>query len=151
MAHIRVAVDGIVIHQNAILLVEYQDAHLGRHFGLPGGGVEPDELLQAAVQREVREETGVSVRVGLLLLVHEYHPGRHPGNYSDEHELRLVFQCTVSDTAPTEPTIPDPDQIGVHWLPLAMLPDVALEPRIGPSLRQLLTAPLDNLFHSGVA
>ncbi|MFN8486628.1 MAG: NUDIX domain-containing protein [Caldilineaceae bacterium] len=149
MPHIRVAVDGVVIHQNAILLVEYQDDRLGRHFGLPGGGVEPDELLHAAVQREVLEETGVSVRVGPLLLVHEYHPSHHSGNHSEEHELRLVFQCTAKADKFVEPTVPDPEQIGVHWLPLAMLPEIALDPRIGPLLRQLLAAPLDDLFHSG--
>jgi 8-oxo-dGTP diphosphatase len=151
MAQIRVAVDGIVIHQNAILLVEYDDAQLGRHFGLPGGGVEPDELLHMAVRREVREETGVSVSVGPLLLVHEYHPEQHPGNYSDEHELRLVFQCTVSDDPAVEPTIPDPEQVGVHWIPLAVLRDISLEPRLRPRLLQLLeSAPLTDLFHSGM-
>lgn len=150
MAHIRVAVDGVVIHQNAILLVEYQDERLGRHFGLPGGGVEPDELLQAAVQREVLEETGVNVYVGPLLLVHEYHPKQHPGNYSEEHELRLIFRCVPRDDQPVEPTIPDPDQVGVHWLPLANLSEIVLEPRVGPLLRQVLAAPLDNLFHTGI-
>ena len=156
MAHIRVAVDGVVIHQNTILLVEYDDAQLGRHFGLPGGGVEPDELLHDAVRREVLEETGVSVDVGPLLLVHEYHPDQHPGHYSEAHELRLVFQCTVSDIAsveaPVEPTVPDPAQIGVQWLPLAALPASPLEPRLGPLLRMLFeSAPLKNLFHSGLS
>lgn len=152
MAHIRVAVDGVVIHQNTILLVEYDDAQLGRHFGLPGGGVEPGELLHAAVQREVREETGVSVSVGPLLLVHEYHPGQHPGHYTEEHELRLVFQCTVSDDMLVEPSVPDPAQVGVHWVPLAAVADTPLEPRLGPLLRTLLApAPLNDLFHSGVA
>ena len=151
MAHIRVAVDGVVIHHNAILLVEYDDAQLGRHFGLPGGGVEPDELLHDAVRRELREETGVSVEVGPLLLVHEYHPGQHPGDYTEEHELRLVFQCTARDDIVVEPTVPDPAQISVQWLPLAALPDIPFEPRLGPRLRKLLaSAPPNDLFQSGV-
>jgi 8-oxo-dGTP diphosphatase len=151
MPHIRVAVDGVVIHQNAILLVEYDDAQLGRHFGLPGGGVEPDELLHDAVRRELREETGVSVDVGSLLFVHEYHPAQHPGNYTEEHELRLVFQCTVRDDAPVEPILPDPEQIGVQWLPLAALPDSSFEPRLRPLLLKLLaSAPLNDLFQSSV-
>ena len=100
MAHIRVAVDGVVVHQGALLLVEYDDDLHGHCFGLPGGGVEPGEQLHEAMQREVREETGADVIVGPLLFVHE--------NYA-EQELRLVFHCTWrAGTTLAAPTIPEP-------------------------------------------
>jgi 8-oxo-dGTP diphosphatase len=38
----------------------------------PGGEVEPGESMQAAVQREVEEETGISVSVGSLRSIHEF-------------------------------------------------------------------------------
>ena len=53
----RVAVDAVVEHDGQILLIEYDDAQLGRHWGLPGGGVEPAESIHQALQREVLEET----------------------------------------------------------------------------------------------
>ena len=71
---IRLAVDAVVERQGNLLLVEYEDAQFGRHFGLPGGGVEPGEAIRPALIREVLEETGVAITVGRLLLVNEYRP-----------------------------------------------------------------------------
>lgn len=136
----RVAVDAVVEHDGQILLIEYDDAQFGHHWGLPGGGVEPGESIHQALHREVLEETGAHVKVGRLLLVNEVDPARYGTLYSDNHELRLVFHCTL--TAEQEwcaPTVPDPDQIGVGWVPLVELPHVRLLPKIGTRLYALLT------------
>lgn len=136
----RVAVDAVVEHEGQILLIEYADARLGHHWGLPGGGVEPDETIQQALRREVLEETGAQVSVGRLLLVNEIDPARYGTLYSDEHELRLIFHCTLqADQAWCEPTIPDPDQLGVGWVPLTELPDILFLPKIGARLYASLT------------
>jgi ADP-ribose pyrophosphatase YjhB (NUDIX family) len=45
MPSIRLAVDAVVEYQGAVLLVEFDDAQFGRHFGLPGGGVEAGEAI----------------------------------------------------------------------------------------------------------
>ena len=146
----RVAVDAVVEHDGQILLIEYDDAQFGRHWGLPGGGVEPAESIYQALQREVLEETGAHVIIGRLLLVNEYDPALYGTIYSDNHELRLVFHCRL--TAEQEwraPTVPDPDQIGMGWVPLVELPHVRLLPKIGTRLYVLLTgsAPED-LFNT---
>ena len=136
----RVAVDGVVEHEEQILLIEYNDARLGHHWGLPGGGVEPGETIQQALRREVLEETGAPIIVGRLLLVNEVDPARYGTLYSDEHELRLIFHCTLqTDQAWYEPTIPDPDQLGVAWVPLAELPDMPFLPKIGACLYASVT------------
>ena len=62
----RLAVDAVVEHAGQLLLIEYDDARLGRHWGLPGGGVEPGEGIHDALRREVLEETGAQVVVGQL-------------------------------------------------------------------------------------
>ena len=57
---------GAVVHDDAgrLLLVQRGRApHRGR-WSLPGGRVEAGESPEEAVEREVREETGLSVRAG---------------------------------------------------------------------------------------
>lgn len=140
MLPIRLAVDAIIEHHGAILLVEFEDAQFGRHFGLPGGGVEPGETIHEAVQREVSEEIGADVIVGPLLLVNEYKPEVHASLYDDEPELRLVFHCQLRQGGQlATPSKADEDQVGVAWLPLAQLAEARLFPRIGKRLFAILT------------
>lgn len=146
----RVAVDGVVEHDGQILLIEYADARLGHHWGLPGGGVEPGETIQQALRREVLEETGAPVIVGRLLLVNEVDPARDGTLYSDEHELRLIFHCILqTDQAWCEPTLPDPEQLGVGWVSVVELPHVRLLPNMGTRLYVLLTGTVhEDLFNT---
>jgi 8-oxo-dGTP diphosphatase len=60
---------GAVIHDSSGRLLLVKRAHEpGRgRWSLPGGRVEPGETDHSAVQREVFEETGLSVTVGPLL------------------------------------------------------------------------------------
>jgi ADP-ribose pyrophosphatase YjhB (NUDIX family) len=57
---LRPSAYGIVLHQDKILLVRMQ--HTG-HFALPGGGIHTGERIEDGLRREVREETGIEVRV----------------------------------------------------------------------------------------
>jgi ADP-ribose pyrophosphatase YjhB (NUDIX family) len=41
-----------------ILIVQEQDEDIRGSWNLPGGKVEPDETIQAAIDRELFEETG---------------------------------------------------------------------------------------------
>jgi ADP-ribose pyrophosphatase YjhB (NUDIX family) len=57
---------GAVVHDAAgrLLLIRRGRAPSRGLWSLPGGRVEPGETLEEAVEREVREETGLTVRAG---------------------------------------------------------------------------------------
>lgn len=73
----RVPCAGAVIKDAAgrLLLVRRRNEPDAGLWSLPGGRIEPGETGEQAMIREVREETGLSVRAGRLLAVVEL-PGR---------------------------------------------------------------------------
>ncbi len=60
----RAAVGTVVIHGGRVLLVRRRDAPNAGQWAIPGGSVRLGETLAAAAEREVLEETGVTVRAG---------------------------------------------------------------------------------------
>src|SRR5712692_8214105 len=62
-----VGVGAVVIDGNSVLLVRRANEPLKGEWSLPGGAVELGETLEAAIAREVYEETGLSVEVGPIV------------------------------------------------------------------------------------
>lgn len=60
----RPSVYGIITQNGELLVAE---AEFTRRYVLPGGGIDKGEDIQAALMREVREETGIDVEVGAFL------------------------------------------------------------------------------------
>src|SRR5579885_1600020 len=67
-------VDGVVVENGAVLLIRRRHPPFAGHYALPGGFVDYGETVEAAVVREVREETGLDTAIDCLL-----------GVYSDLH------------------------------------------------------------------
>ncbi|MCC2324632.1 MULTISPECIES: NUDIX hydrolase [Bacillus] len=63
----QVRVTGILIEGEKVLLVKQKVAN--RNWSLPGGRVENGEMLEEAMIREMREETGLEVKIKKLLYV----------------------------------------------------------------------------------
>ncbi len=85
---VRVRANGILIHQNSVLLVQLKTPILDFPYWMPpGGGVEFGETLQEAVKRELIEETGIRVKVNELWYIHEYI--NRPW-----HAIEFYFKCS---------------------------------------------------------
>ena len=92
---VRVRVGALVFDSpaapSAVLLAEHDGLWEDRPFWTPpGGGVEFGEGLAEALQREVREETGVDVEVGPLRYALDF--VRPP-----LHAVSFYFTCTAPD------------------------------------------------------
>ncbi|KEK24906.1 NUDIX domain-containing protein [Bacillus gaemokensis] len=128
--HIRVRAGAVIIENDSILLIEFNDEN-GLHYNLPAGGAEPGETVIDAVQREAKEEASVDVEVGSLAFAYEYAPHLNANKYGPIHSLCLMFECKIQDgSAPKMPANPDPNQTDVKWIPLSELHTIILYPNI---------------------
>jgi len=82
--------------EGKILLQRRSDNGL---WGLPGGSVEIGESVTQAIIREVREETGLTIRVDRLIGVYS-DPGFQVVRYPDGkvvHYVSNLFGCTIRE------------------------------------------------------
>lgn len=70
--HPVVGVGGVLIHKGKVLLIQRGKEPLKGSWAIPGGAVELGETLEDAVIRELREETGITVRPETLLNVFDH-------------------------------------------------------------------------------
>lgn len=69
---VRVRVNGLLLHNNALLMVKMISPVTGKEIWIPpGGGIKFGESLSHGVVREMREETGLQVTPGPLRYIHE--------------------------------------------------------------------------------
>ena len=90
-------------------MVQHQDGDLV-YWTLPGGGVESNEKSEAAIIREVREETGLDVQVGPILFDEQFN------GYSTACRCFLLTETTVMQEAKLGY---DPEQL--HLVPEARI------------------------------
>lgn len=120
------AVGAIAIRNGCLLLIQRgREPSLGR-WSLPGGRVEANESGSDAVVREVREETGLQVRVGSLAGVVE-RPGIGDVRYRIEDYLVEIVGGEL---------VPGDDAAAVAWVRLDELADYDLTDGLLAALRE---------------
>lgn len=142
---IRVGAKAIIIENEQILLVEYDD-DAGLHYNLPGGGTSLGESVKEGLLREIKEETCAEAEIGDLLFIHEYEPGRNQHWGGLQQKVYFLFACTLK-TRPRMPEIPDPNQTNVKWIKLAELDSVELFPFITPHIHAYTKGELSLPLH----
>ena len=87
-----VGVGAVVIRDGHVLLVQRAQEPLSGKWTLPGGAVELGETLEEAVVRELREETGLEVRVLELIEAFE-RMARDDNDRLRYHYVLLDYLC----------------------------------------------------------
>lgn len=128
----RVRVSAVFEQAGEILCMKY--IYGGKEvFALPGGGVDKDIPLQEAIVNEWKEELGVKVEIGDIILIGEAPAGkRHP------QTLHIVFEA--KEIRGTPKVRPDTTHsLDVAWVPIEKLSSAPLYPDVGKQLSTSFT------------
>ncbi|MDR6945076.1 NUDIX hydrolase [Mucilaginibacter pocheonensis] len=125
MQNIKVAVDAVVFGYTSkeglsVLLIKRNIKPFKDSWALPGGLVGDDESLEEAVQRELKEETGVNINY-LEQLYSFGKPGRDPRNRA----ISITYYGLVKPDA--FELHADTDAADVAWFNIKKLPQLAFD------------------------
>jgi 8-oxo-dGTP diphosphatase len=92
---VTITVVAAIIRSAAKILItrRFNDVHLPGYWEFPGGKVEQDETLEAALEREIREELGLKIHVD-----DEYFTIEH--TYPSRTVRLHFFNCSVLEGEP---------------------------------------------------
>ncbi len=122
-------VDGVVLlrqaegvlgdHYSVLLVERGRDPFKGRH-ALPGGFVDYGEDIEAAIHREIQEETGLK---GLPF--RQFRTFGKPGRDPRGHTVSVVYVAVLIGEAPV--VVGGDDAASAGWFPVKRLPDLAFD------------------------
>jgi 8-oxo-dGTP diphosphatase len=126
------AVGAIIFRQDSVLLIKRGKAPAQGKWSIPGGAVQLGERLEAAVVREVEEETCLKVspqRVGKVI-DRIFHDGSGRVQF---HFVIVDFLCEVLDGEP----LPSSDAAAVGYFKISELDDLDLTEGTAEVIREV--------------
>jgi len=125
----KVDVRGVVFRGDDVLLVQELSDGL---WTLPGGWADPGDTPAAAVEREIREESGYEARAVRLLAVYDRatqgHQPPHPFSI-----YKLFFLCELTGGEPASSI----ETSGVRFWPVDGLPPLSVARVMAPQIARL--------------
>lgn len=89
----RPSCHAVIFEGHRVLLIRRGNEPYRDYWGLPGGAIELGEPVAVALRREVKEETGLDVRVGPL--VHYLDGIHYEGSRVQYHYVILFFRADL--------------------------------------------------------
>lgn len=134
-----VAVGAVIVDGNRVLLVKRGQEPLRGAWTLPGGAVEVGETLDAALAREVLEETGLSVEVGPVVEVLDRVQFDADGRV-EYHYVIIDYVCRAFAGF----AVCGSDAQDVRWVPIADLAELRVAPKAIAVIHKALELSLKN-------
>ncbi|MFH0724887.1 MAG: NUDIX hydrolase [Pseudomonadota bacterium] len=112
-------VGAVVFKENRVLLVQRGKSPALGQWAIPGGSVKLGETLQKAAEREIMEETGITIRAGAPIYQFE--------SIEKDDTGQVHFHFVIIDLAATYiggDIRPGDDAADARWVSAAELPDL---------------------------
>lgn len=134
----REIVSGLIFSKDGKLLMGMKDPEHGGVYPncwhIPGGGVEPGETKEQALQREILEETGADISNVKVALADDQGSGRTEKTLKDTGEKVLcnmkfnVYRIDLDTIAAETPLNPSDDLPTLEWADVTRLNEYKLTP-----------------------
>ena len=134
--NIHVLSRAVIVNDGHILLA-YDPRDVPMHYYelmtpfyyLPGGHIEYQESVEAALQREMVEETGYEAHIEDFLGVVEY-SWNFPGDEvcCHTHEINLIFKAKFTENIGISKISQKEEHVALKWIPLSQLQSIDLRP-----------------------
>jgi ADP-ribose pyrophosphatase YjhB (NUDIX family) len=134
-------VRAIIKKGDSIIMVEHTESEYGKFLLFPGGGVEKNESIFSAVEREVQEETNLIVKAKSILYVREV---EHNNLFGVEFYILCEYVSGLLSLG-CDPELVDKNQIltSIKELPISELDDQKWKPE---ELHNRLVCDLENIL-----
>ncbi|MED0935739.1 DNA mismatch repair protein MutT [Bacillus cereus] len=117
--HRAFGVYGICIKNNNILVIDKIKGPYRNRYDLPGGSLEDGESLLAGLHREIKEETGIKVKVVKQIGTIDFQFPSKFKEYTHVHHIAVLYgveKCEGEFKVPEQ--FEEQDSLGARWIPI---------------------------------